>query len=66
MVMSEVKDRHCFSCNCVIPPERIEALPDTAYCVRCAGRNPPRVYHDPEIICAKASQSCQNGFAPNS
>lgn len=56
--------RNCDDCGKVIPKERVEALPNVRYCVGCAVDHPepPR---DPEVVCARASESCQNGFAPN-
>ncbi|MFA5766403.1 MAG: TraR/DksA C4-type zinc finger protein [Candidatus Paceibacterota bacterium] len=55
--------KHCEDCGEIIPAERLEALPNTQYCVKCAVNHPLPI-PDPEILCAKASLSCQNGFAP--
>ena len=30
------KLRHCHRCNSPIPPERLEALPDTWLCIACS------------------------------
>jgi hypothetical protein len=30
---------HCECCGKVIPPARLEALPDTKYCIDCADKN---------------------------
>ncbi|HYF48574.1 MAG TPA: TraR/DksA C4-type zinc finger protein [Planctomycetota bacterium] len=29
-------ERRCQRCNDVIPPERVEALPDTEVCIKCS------------------------------
>lgn len=55
----------CRRCRQPIPPERLEAVPSTEYCVACVDKHGPQVVHDPEVLVAKASVSCQNGFAPN-
>jgi len=57
-------DSLCDDCGEIIPKERLEALPHTRYCVKCAVNHPPPT-PDPNVLCAKASVSCQNGFAPN-
>lgn len=53
----------CEDCHQEIAPERLEYLPNTKYCVKCAVNHPPPT-PDPNILCAKASASCSNGFAP--
>ncbi len=32
-------ERHCEICGQAIPPERLEALPETRRCVECARKN---------------------------
>ena len=54
----------CVVCGDTIPPERLEFMPNTRHCIKCVDEHGPRVHHDPNELCAKASQSCQNGFAP--
>ncbi len=56
---------HCANCGQKIPAERLEILPNTLYCVKCAGLFPPPP-PDPEDCCAKASPSGQNGWSPTS
>jgi hypothetical protein len=36
--------RKCNDCRCEIPEARIEFLPDTEYCVRCADRHTEAVH----------------------
>lgn len=55
--------RDCFYCGVQIPPGRLEVLPDTYKCVKCASSYPEPNRHDPNEICAKASPSGQNGFS---
>jgi len=57
--------QQCAVCGDDIPLARLEFMPHTKHCVKCADVYGPKVYHDPNALCAKASQSCQNGFAPN-
>lgn len=52
----------CQDCGAEIPKERLEALPNTKYCVKCA-INHPLPTPDPNILCAKASASARNGWA---
>lgn len=52
------------ACGKLIPAERLEVLPDTVWCVTCAAGHPP-LLPSADDVCAKASISCQNGFAPN-
>ena len=54
---------NCQDCQAEIPPERLEAVPGTKYCVKCSP-NHPLPTPDPNILCARASASAQNGFAP--
>jgi hypothetical protein len=56
-------DKSCKHCGEAIPSERLEVLPDTEYCIKCVDKHGPKVVHDPHELCAKASVSCQNGFA---
>ncbi len=32
----EQNERRCVSCKAVIPPERLEVIPDTLVCVNCS------------------------------
>lgn len=59
----KMESRNCFYCGVTIPPGRLEVLPDTYKCVRCASNYPEPNRHDPNEICAKASLSGQNGFS---
>jgi hypothetical protein len=56
----------CSLCRKDIDPERLEALPHTRLCIACARENPEPPRHDPNVECAQASPSGQNGFAPKS
>lgn len=48
--------RHCVCCNSVIPPGRIEAIPDVSTCVKCSKVKPYVGFMDwyhktaPEIV----------------
>lgn len=55
----------CATCPKEIEPERVEFLPHTRICSICARTRPEPARHDPNEVCAKASLSCSNGFAPN-
>ncbi len=55
---------NCKSCGDKIPEARLEILPNTEYCVKCADGNAPPVVHDPDKICLKSSATGRNGFAP--
>ena len=56
--------KSCKHCGEVIPSERIEVLPNTEHCIECVDKHGPKKRWDPNEVCAKASQSSQNGFAP--
>jgi len=56
----------CQECNKTIPKERLEVLPHTTMCVRCAAENPEPPRHDPNEVCDRASDVGRNGFARNS
>lgn len=58
--MQKVKCEHC---GAAIPVERLEVLPETTSCVKCAVANPVEVYHEPYEICAQSSPSGQNGWS---
>jgi hypothetical protein len=62
--LAGVQPRDCAACGKAIPLARLAYIPNTLYCVGCVDTHGPKVVHDPNEICAKASQSCQNGFAP--
>jgi hypothetical protein len=55
--------KHCEDCGEIIPVERLEVLPNTKYCVKCSISH-PLPDPDPNILCARASLSSQNGFSP--
>lgn len=74
--MDSEKSGWCSSCGCLIPAERVEFLLENAggksgvplhmfklTCVNCSTEG---LRHDPNEVCAKASPSGQNGFAPKS
>jgi hypothetical protein len=61
---SHVTPRDCSCCGNPIPLARLDAV-NTAFCVKCVDRT-QKIVHDPEIICAKASPSGQNGWSPTS
>ena len=61
--LSHVTPRDCAACGRAIPLARLDALPNTRLCIHCGGHQADRVVHDPETLCAKSSQSSQNGFA---
>lgn len=64
--LSHIQPRDCAACGKPIPLLRLSILPKTHHCVACTDKYGPKVFHDPEILCAKASPSGQNGFAPKS
>lgn len=33
----------CYDCGAIIPPERIEVMPDTRFCVKCVDKHIPPV-----------------------
>ena len=55
---------NCTHCNNEIPEERLEAIPHTTKCIKCAERYPDPYWHDPNEVCAKSSPSGQNGWSP--
>lgn len=55
--------KNCQTCDNPIPLARLEALPNTNHCTKCVDKHGPTKTYDPYILCAKASQSSQNGFA---
>lgn len=61
---SDVTPKDCSACGGPIALARLSVLPNTIYCVNCTDKHSPKVVHDPEVLCAKPSLSCQNGFAP--
>ncbi len=56
---------NCEHCEIKIPVERLEVLPFTTKCVKCAAKYPDEPLHDPNDVCAVASDTGRNGFAPN-
>ena len=61
--LSHIQPRDCAACGKPIPLLRLSILPKTHHCVACTDKYGPKVVLDPNEICARASQSCQNGFA---
>lgn len=57
--------KQCRDCGQQIDQERVEALPRVTQCVGCALARPTFVKLDPNEICAKASATGRNGFAPS-
>ena len=57
-----VTPRACTKCGEAISLERLDAFPITQHCKNCANHAPKKIY-DPEIYCAKSSQSSLNGFS---
>ncbi len=57
--------RYCVGCGKVIPEGRLEAIPDATHCVPCAEKLPKVQWLDPNLVCAKSSDTGRNGFAPN-
>lgn len=64
-VTDQTTTRDCIACGSPICAERLYFLPRTCYCTNCVDKYGLKVVHDANELCAKASQSCQNGFAPN-
>lgn len=60
---SHVQPKNCIHCKSPIPLARLDALPKTNHCMGCTDAHGPVVIHDPNELCARASQSSQNGFA---
>lgn len=56
----------CQFCGRGIDPERLEAIPETVRCIECARKFPEPPKHDPNVVCAVASPSGQNGWSPSS
>jgi hypothetical protein len=64
--LSGVIPRNCHACGDPITLIRLFYRPDTGHCVKCADKHGPQRVNDPEVLCAKASPSGQNGFSPKS
>lgn len=56
----------CQNCGVVINPERLEALPETKVCKECSAKGPQLNWFDPNVVCAQASPSGQNGWSSKS
>ncbi len=56
----------CEACGKSIPKTRLKAVPDCKYCIKCTDEHSTQKVYDPEVICAKASPSGQNGWSPGS
>lgn len=41
-VIDEIEIMNCVKCNKIIPPKRLEILPDTKTCVNCSTASPKR------------------------
>jgi RNA polymerase-binding transcription factor DksA len=52
----------CAKCGKPIAPARLEALPETLYCIECAKKNPPKVDVN-KLDLSEASQIDRTGFA---
>lgn len=66
--MSKGKEKkvvNCEVCGKAIPAIRLELIPDTTFCVSCSAKHAPKVFHDPDVICARSSLNCSNGFGPS-
>ena len=61
-----VMTKLCSNCGESIPSERLELLPNTSHCIKCVDKHGPKKVWDPEVVCAKASPSGQNGWSPSS
>lgn len=66
MAKKPTTKRNCSGCGKPIPQARLQAIPDTVYCVKCAEANPEPPRHDPDEVCAKSSPSGQSGWSPKS
>ena len=51
------------ACGSEISEERLEILPETKHCAKCAAKLPRVLVHDPNVVCARSSGSGRNGFA---
>lgn len=58
--------RYCVVCQEQIDPERLEAKPEAVNCITCARKFPEPLKHDPNVVCAQASPSGQNGWSSRS
>ncbi|HVX87067.1 MAG TPA: TraR/DksA C4-type zinc finger protein [Phycisphaerae bacterium] len=62
----QVRDqRYCDLCRQPIAPARLEALPWTRMCVKCAEKNPPPPVDPATLDISQASPINKNGFAPS-
>ncbi len=57
--------RLCSVCEEPIGEERLEVLPETSLCVKCARKYPPRVIDAGSLDLSEASPINKNGFAPS-
>lgn len=53
--------RYCLGCGSSIPEARLEALPETMFCVRCAQKAVKPIVD--ESVLATNSKGGRNGFA---
>lgn len=60
--MVSITEKNCVDCGGVIPPERLEAIPETIQCIKCASRKPRIAKIDPNEVCARSSNSARNGW----
>lgn len=63
---SHVVPKNCSRCRGPISLDRLDALPNTPFCVRCVDGAAPQIIRSAEALCAKASPSGQNGWSPSS
>jgi hypothetical protein len=61
----DTEQRYCDLCHQPIAPARLEALPWTRMCVKCAQRNPPPPIDPAKLDISEASPINKNGFAPS-
>jgi hypothetical protein len=56
--------RLCAVCHQPIAEERLEVLPSTTLCVKCAQTRPPAPIDPEKLDLSQASPITRNGFAP--
>jgi hypothetical protein len=57
-------NRLCRICHQPIALARLEALPDTQLCIKCAHLHPPAPIDAEKLDLSQASPITRNGFAP--
>ena len=61
---SHVVPKNCSRCRGPISLDRLDALPNTPFCVRCVDGAAPQTVSNVGVVVH--SVSCQNGFAKSS